>query len=165
MSSATSASSTTGETPPRTIVSGHASRSIISHMPAATLVPGSRRGWLRRSYRHTQLRSSSWRALCKIPRRSEVRLRVGLCSSVRAIKSSKLAKLCGPLTKSVIDLAFSGVTPGVISIIINRETKSGRWYANANVVRPPSDMPHTNDAVGAYFSMMSAISNASDRGE
>ena len=47
-----------------------------------------------------------------MPRRSDDSERVGLCSIVRARRSSKLAKRCGPLTKSMIAFAFSFVVPG-----------------------------------------------------
>ena len=60
-----------------------------------------------------------------MPRRSEASVRVGLCSIVRASRSSKLGNEAGPLTKSVIALAFSAVTPGVMSTSTMARTSSG----------------------------------------
>ncbi len=66
-----------------------------------------------------------------MPRRSELSDRVGLNSIVRASRSSKLGNVAGPRTKSWIALAFSPVTPGVMSTSTSRRTRSGRAAASA----------------------------------
>ena len=78
-----------------------------------------------------------------MPRRSDASVRVGLCSIVRARISSKLANVAGPRTKSVIALALSRSTPGVMSTSTRRADELGRRSARAMAVSPPSDMPTT----------------------
>ena len=78
-----------------------------------------------------------------MPRRSDASERVGLCSIVRARISSKLANVAGPRTKSVIALALSRSTPGVMSTSTSLRTRSERRSARAMAVSPPRDMPTT----------------------
>ena len=73
-------------------------------------------------------------------RRSE---RVGLCATVRATSSSRLAKSPGPSMKSVMWRAFSGVSPGVTSIRPSRGRPAVLAPRRARATRPPSDMPTT----------------------
>ena len=101
-----------------------------------------------RAWRHLHVPSSSWMALWRTPRRSELTLRVGLCSMVRARISSKLSKPSGPFTKALIAADFSAVTPGVMSTSTMRWTRSGAWSYRASVEKPPSDMPTTARAEG-----------------
>ena len=67
--------------------------------------------------------------------------RVGLCSGVRAKRSSKLANFCGPLIKASTALAFLLVTPGVISTITKCRTNCGYLSVRTKHVSPPNDMP------------------------
>ena len=83
-----------------------------------------------------------------MPRRNDDSDRVGLCSIVRARRSSKLSKLAGPLMKLVTGAAFSAFTPGVMSTRTRARTSSGACAARAREDIPPSDMPTTPRAAG-----------------
>ena len=95
-----------------------------------------------------------------MPRRSELSVRVGLCSIVRASSEAKSGKLCGPSTKSVIALAFWAFTPGVMSTSSNLRTSCGWRTASSIEVIPPIDMPTTSCASGASWATTTATSSA-----
>ena len=109
---------------PRTSITGMARRETTSHRLASS-TPPRRRSRGKRAWRQTQLPSSSWTALCRMPRRNEDSERVGLYSTVRARMSSKLAKVGGPSRKAMMGEAFLSLTPGVTSIRASRGTRSG----------------------------------------
>ena len=100
-----------------------------------------------------------------MPRRRDDSERPGLCSIVRASRSSKLSKLAGPLMKLVIGAAFSAFTPGVTSTSTSARTSSGAWAASARDDTPPRDMPTTPRASGASSAMTVARSRPLLRAE
>ena len=95
-----------------------------------------------------------------MPLRSDDSLRVGLCSMVRARMASKLGKVCGPSTKSMMACALRRFTPGVMSTRTRRRTSSGQRAANTVAVMPPSDIPTTASAWGASRSTPCATASA-----
>jgi hypothetical protein len=113
-----------------------------------------------RAQRHTQVPSSCCCALWRMPRRREVRDRVGLNCTVKSRSSSRLAKLDGPFTKSTMCWDRSPLRPGRTSTRTTLRTSSGASLANAMVVRPPSDMPTTASASGAISRTAAATSSA-----
>ena len=86
-----------------------------------------------------------------MPRRSDDSDRVGLNWAVSSRSSSRLAKLRGPFTKSVMCLDRAPVIPGTTSTRTTVRTSSGASRVSAMVVRPPSDMPTTAAADGCQL--------------
>ena len=142
-SASSSSSSTDPGRIPRTSMSGTPTRDTASHSGAKSAARGraARSASRKRACRHTHVPSSRWTALCRMPRRSDETERVGLNWTVRSRISSKLAKLSGPLTKLVMAVAFSAVTPGVTSTSTTARTSSGCRSADGQGGQPAERHP------------------------